>query len=45
MGNDTIIDRIHMDLNKSVLVVHGWLFKDLHFVGKDPLKLNNKIKA
>ena len=25
--------------------MHGWVFKDIHFVANHPLKLNNTINA
>ena len=35
-----------MDLSKKVgIIMHGSLLKDIHFVAKDPLKLNNAINT
>ena len=47
MDSDAVPESIHQDLCQKIkgLFIHGSIFNNLHFVGNDPLKLNNAIKA
>ena len=45
LDSDAVPESIHQDLCQKIkgLFIHGSIFNNLHFVGNDPLKLNNAI--